>query len=195
MKKMTILTKSEQLSPRIPIKPSISGLITLPRLTKGGIPNINGYTYTEEAFDNAMKNYIMKSGIVCLAPEILGIDGIDDKLTVKEIAKFNDAVYTQFHSKGANDKYLFGNVEDWNENTITFKYIKSDIGEKYLPLIYTDTKINMRYMVDTPSIKKEITSMGIILFDITVIPFDDIRDDYDEDICKLYDKFRERSKV
>ena len=128
-----------------------SNIIKLPRATKAGVPNVNGYTYSKEVFDEAMNRYFSLSGKVYLAP-------VEDEL------------YASFTP---NERDYFGDIVDFDNDTISVKMKGlSFYPESYLPIIKAvlDNKmdIRLRYSCESNS-NKVITRMGIMSCDISAL--------------------------
>ena len=126
-----------------------SNIIKFPRATKAGVPNVNGYTYSKEIFDEAIKRYISQGGNVYLAP-------VDLRSYSVFIPEARDCI---------------GNIVSFDDETISVKMLGlSMYPESYLPIIKSvidnRPEIKLRYAHESNA-DKTIARMGIVSCDIS----------------------------
>lgn len=128
-----------------------SNIIKFPRATRAGVPNVNGYTYSKELFDEAMNRYISQGGCVYLAP-------VDDEL------------YPKYHAEKRDE---IGKVVGFDDETISVQMNGlSTYPESYLPIIkdIIDNKPEIKLRYASEGFRdKTITNMAIILCDISAL--------------------------
>lgn len=127
-------------------------IITIKRATKSDEPNVNGYTYTKDAFDTAMHNRL-KSGvpiIVSICPQEL---------------------YTTLKREELVSKYSIGYVKSYDDDTISIVLdgYNKKLVDKFLIPNKDKLVIMMRYLCN-PDESKMITKIThILLFDIPIV--------------------------
>lgn len=140
----------------------------LPRRTRAGSPNANGWTYTKKAFTEAMGRYCKnRGGKLYLAPAC-----IDSGYNKEDIAKINTEVYGKFHIPGVCQlKYIIGEVIEWNDYTIVFKYTPTPISSEMMHMVQEGSSVNIRYNASlVPGVP--IDKMDIYCLDVACIPFE-----------------------
>lgn len=157
-------------------------IITLPRKTRAGIPNFNGYTYSKEAFDAAMRFYMeYMNGLVYAAPVSLSVDQ-KTGYEKDKVIDINNKVYASFFRN--NDKkpdYVIGKVVEWDDFTFTIQLSGTLLSRQFMKYIKEDTEIALRYTPLSKYSKKEtITKMNIVMLDMSIIPFEDLGIDIKE---------------
>lgn len=166
-------TSKRQLSKAIAKQRVNAGeIITLPRKTRSDISNVNGYAYTHEAFEDAMKTYVVyKGGKVYLSPVTITDE---DMYGLQKLYHINNVVYANFNIlKEQKEQYYVGKVISWDEYTMDIQLEPTILTKNFLKYISQDTNICMRYKPLCKYSKTEpIYRMCITLIDLPVIPFD-----------------------
>ena len=157
------------------------GNFTLLRRTRAGIPNVNGYTYTKDAFHLGISRYMReKNSGLYLAPISFDHTTESEQYDISTITKINTEVYGKFNKSMPHNEYLKFKVADivsWDDYTITFHKIDmipktEDLFTKY---VNDDVMVQMRYGADiVKGVAKEIS---IICFDLSVIPYEELEID------------------
>lgn len=172
-KKMSPLTKKN-------ISISTDGVFTLNRRTRSGVPNVNGYTYTHEAFESAIARYVKEPNAgLYLAPVSVSESAFGDNIKNKTslVIKANTEIYGKFNVSMSRDEYLsyrIAEILSWDDYTITFRKIEmakrtEDLFSKY---VLDDSPVQMRYSADVQ--KGIVKEMKIICFDLSVIPYEEL---------------------
>ena len=159
---------------------SDDGIFTLTRRTRAGVPNANGYTYTKDAFDNAIKRYMKEKNAGCyLAPVSFSESSFDSygKDNVKLTIKVNTEVYGKFNKsmpQSEYQKFRVADIVNYDDYTITFKKISMipETESFFSKYVNDDTMVQMRYSADIH--KGIVTEMRIICFDLSVIPYNEL---------------------
>lgn len=157
------------------------GNFTLLRRTRAGVPNANGYTYTKDAFDEAIRRYVKeKNSGLYLAPVSFSessFDSYDGKDKTKLTIKVNTEVYGKFNKsmpQSEYQKFRVADIVNYDDYTITFKKISMipEIESFFSKYVNDDTMVQMRYNADIH--KGIVTEMRIICFDLSVIPYNEL---------------------
>lgn len=140
-------------------------IIKLKRKTQSFKPNVNGYTYTKDAFETAMDNYMKHGGSVYIAPS----------------ADRSSELYGKFGMYGFIDpRFFIGSIDHYSDEYIWVSLIEeNDLAKEYLQNQETgDLEIYMKYIIQNPEEDYEdydgriIKHFKIICFDIPCIPHD-----------------------
>lgn len=127
-------------------------VIVIKRATQGGKPNVNGYTYTKEAFTNAMDEVLNNGGSFpyCI------------------VGPKDYASRSRFHLAKEN---CVGKVIGYDDDSITVKLNGNhkDIVDKYLIPYLDKLDAKMRYIADPKN--NPMDKINISLFD-TIIQYD-----------------------
>lgn len=145
-------------------------LFTLKRKTRPNIPNYSGAVYTKDAFERAIVEYKKSNGgLLYLAPISFVAGKEYDEETVRHL---NDKIYVKFHHPYPGYKYVVGSIESWDDYSITFKYIPTEINRGLSKYITDSSVVNMRYI--TNSHTKLYDDIRITLLDTSVIPLEEL---------------------
>lgn len=174
---MEITNNESIISGAIPKRPLVmrDGIFVLARMTRAGSPNDNGVAYTKEAFDNAMNNYIKKhGGKLYLAPAC-----VKGNYDIDTIRKINSEVYSKFHHPNPKSEYAIGEVIDWTDYTITFRYTPTNVSSNLINTVLEESHVCIRYTASViPNIL--ISKMDICCLDVPSIPFEVLNIDIDD---------------
>lgn len=171
----------QKVSPMIREQLTITdnNIFQLLRRTRAGVPNVNGCTYTHDAFENAMRRYVKEehSGLY-LAPVSFDHKTESKNYDARVITKVNTEVYGRFtKSMPRKDylKYRVASIVSWDDYSITFRKLDNilpAIDDLFTKYVNDDVMVQMRYSADLKrGIAREIK---IMCFDLSVIPYEEL---------------------